>query len=95
MSAFTVAAAQVAPVFLSRDATVEKACTFIRQAASHGAKLVVFPEAYIPTYPDWVWAVPPGDGSVPPSVTSPKKAASTLSAAAWRSARRISPIPSS
>jgi predicted amidohydrolase len=43
MSAFTVAAAQVAPVFLRRESTVEKACTFIREAATHGARLVVFP----------------------------------------------------
>jgi hypothetical protein len=22
---------------------------------------VVFPEAFIPTYPDWVWLIPPGE----------------------------------
>jgi hypothetical protein len=26
-----------------------------------GARLIVFPEAFIPTYPDWVWAIPSGE----------------------------------
>ena len=52
-----VAAAQVTPVFLNKKATVEKACQFIAEAGKNGAKLVVFPEAFIPGYPDWVWVV--------------------------------------
>ncbi|HUF53326.1 MAG TPA: carbon-nitrogen hydrolase family protein [Dehalococcoidia bacterium] len=55
---FIAAAAQLAPVFLDRKKTVEKACTAIAEAAKHGARLIVFPEAFIPTYPDWVWVVP-------------------------------------
>jgi len=61
---FTVAAAQAAPVFLDRSATVAKACDLIAEAAQNGARLIVFPESYIPTYPDWVWAVPPGEYAV-------------------------------
>ena len=61
---FKVAAAQAAPVFLDRGATVAKACDLIAAAAAGGARLVVFPESYIPTYPDWVWAVPPGEYGV-------------------------------
>lgn len=49
----TVAAAQVAPVFLDREATVAKACRLISEAASAGARLVVFPETYVPGYPYW------------------------------------------
>ncbi|HXZ36688.1 MAG TPA: carbon-nitrogen hydrolase family protein [Thermodesulfobacteriota bacterium] len=57
---FKIAAVQAAPMFLNREATVEKACRLISEAAHQGARLIVFPESFIPTYPDWVWAVPPG-----------------------------------
>lgn len=46
-------------MFLERDATIEKARGLIRQAAKNGARLVVFPEAFVPTYPFWAWAIPP------------------------------------
>jgi nitrilase len=55
---FTVAAVQAAPVFLDHDATVEKACALIAEAASQGARLVVLPETFIPAYPAWVWFLP-------------------------------------
>ena len=58
---FKVAVAQAAPIFLDREATVEKACGLIAQAGKEGARLVVFPETFIPAYPDWVWSVPPGE----------------------------------
>ena len=51
--AYKVAAAHVAPVFLNREATVDKACALIREAALHGAQLIVFPETYIPAFPLW------------------------------------------
>jgi len=58
---FTVAVAQVAPVFLDRTATLEKACEIIVDAGHAGSRLIVFPTAFIPCYPAWVWTVPQGE----------------------------------
>ncbi len=52
------AAVQATPVFLNRDATVERVVELTGKAAAEGAGLVVFPEAFVPTYPDWVWRAP-------------------------------------
>lgn len=52
---------QATPVFLDREATTVKAARLIREAGDAGADLVVFPEAFIPTYPDWVWRRRPWD----------------------------------
>jgi predicted amidohydrolase len=54
-----VAAAQLAPVFLDRAATVAKTCEAIAEAAQHGAALVAFPESFIPGYPYWALARDP------------------------------------
>ena len=56
-----VAAVQDAPVFLDRDATLDKTLTLVERAAGTGAQLVVFPEAFIAGYPDWVWRTTPVD----------------------------------
>lgn len=54
----TVAAVQSTPVFLDRDATVDRLVASIEEAAAAGATLIVFPEAIVPGYPDWVWRIP-------------------------------------
>lgn len=58
-----VAAAQISPVFLNKVKTVEKAVKTIEEAANAGAKLIVFPEGFIPGYPDWVWLIPNSKGA--------------------------------
>ncbi|MGE3285442.1 MAG: carbon-nitrogen hydrolase family protein [Pseudonocardia sp.] len=53
-----VAAVQATPVFLDRAATIERVAELTAKAAAEGAGIVAFPEAFVPTYPDWVWRSP-------------------------------------
>ena len=53
-----MAAVQATPVFLDREATVDKACDLVAEAGRDGAQLAVFPEGFVPTYPFWAWFVP-------------------------------------
>ena len=60
---FTVAAVQATPAYLDRAGTLEIARGAVVDAASKGADLVVFPESFVPGYPDWVWRrAPMSDG---------------------------------
>jgi len=45
------AVVQASPVLFDRQACVEKACRLVSEAASQGAQLVLFPEAFVPAYP--------------------------------------------
>lgn len=57
---FKIAAVQARPEFLDLEASVRKACRLIREVGEAGADLAVFPEAFLPGYPLWVWFIPPG-----------------------------------
>jgi nitrilase len=59
MASQRIAVVQAAPVVLDRAGSLSKVCELIAKAAGQGAKLVVFPEAYVPTYPFWVWYLAP------------------------------------
>jgi len=50
----SVGLAQIAPIWLNRDATIDKVISWIEKAANEGCRLVVFGEALIPGYPFWV-----------------------------------------
>ena len=50
----TVALAQIAPVWLDRDATLNKILAATSEAADQGAKLVTFGESLLPGYPFWL-----------------------------------------
>ena len=54
--AVTVACAQVEPVVLDRDATLEKLEDTAAEAKQNGAELVVFPETFVAVYPSSLWA---------------------------------------
>ena len=48
-----VAVAQISPVFMDKEATIDKTCKAIEEAGRHGAELITFSETHIPGYPYW------------------------------------------
>jgi len=89
MAIATIAAVQAAYILMDQQACLDKAIALLRQAADGGAKIVVFPEAFIPGTPIWIDSRPIWDGDadwyamlVAQSVVVPGPVTDALGAAA-------------
>jgi len=55
-----IAIIQESPYVLDKERTIGKAVDLINSVSAQGAELIVFPEAFIPGYPAWIWRLRPG-----------------------------------
>ena len=62
MASVTVAAVQAAYVLMDQQACLDKAVTLLGKARDNGARIVVFPEVFIPGTPIWIDSRPIWDG---------------------------------
>jgi nitrilase len=56
-----IAIVQQPPILLKREETLALGAELIAEAAGHGARLVSFPETWVPGYPEWLWRLRPGE----------------------------------
>jgi nitrilase len=57
---FEAAIVQRPPMLLHREGSMARVLEGLEEAAGLGARLVVFPETYLPGYPEYVWRLNPG-----------------------------------
>jgi nitrilase len=91
MDPVRVAAVQASPVWLDRAGTLDRTEKLIGEAAEGGARLIVFPEAFVPGYPDWTWRSTPWSRGnqwyrrlIDNAVEAPGEATETIGEAARR-----------
>jgi nitrilase len=89
MEPIVAAAVQAAYVLMDRKATLDKTVDLIGQAAAEGARLIVFPEAFVPGTPIWIDSGPIWEGDeqwytmlVDQAVVVPSQTTESLGAAA-------------
>lgn len=56
-----MAVVQHPPVTLHRRKTLERGVRLLEEAAAGGARLVSFPETWLPGYPEWLWRLRPSE----------------------------------
>ena len=56
---YKAAVVQAAPVWIDMEGTVDKTIQYIEEAAKEGARLIAFPETWIPGYPWYIWVGTP------------------------------------
>lgn len=57
MTSIKVAVTQAEPVWLDLAESVKKVIDLIAEAAGKGARIIAFPEVWLPGYPAWIWYV--------------------------------------
>ena len=57
-----LAVVQYPPVYLDLEKTMDRAVAIVAEAAAKGCQMLVFPEAWFPGYPTFIWRLPPGAG---------------------------------
>jgi nitrilase len=58
---FRAAIVQRPPALLERDTTMARALAHLDEAVAAGARLVMFPETYLPGYPEYIWRLRPAE----------------------------------
>ena len=53
---------QQPPVYLNLEKSMERAVELVAQSSQQGCQMIVFPEAWLPGYPTFVWRLLPGAG---------------------------------
>jgi aliphatic nitrilase len=56
---YKAAVVQASPVWLDLDRTIDKTIAYIEEAAGAGAKIIAFPETWVPGYPWHIWVGTP------------------------------------
>ena|SRR5690349_24890519 len=56
---YKAAVVQAAPVWMDLEGTVAKTIKYIEEAGKEGAKVIAFPETWIPGYPWHIWVGTP------------------------------------
>jgi len=57
-----IAVIQQPPVYLDLEKSMARAVELVGEASGNGCQMVVFPEAWFPGYPTFVWRLAPGAG---------------------------------